>query len=77
MPLLRTHKITISIPNVDTKLGNYILCPKEILQKAYLDKKDSVIDFNGFPAKIIDVQITDDYIFMYLETNNVRLFSNQ
>lgn len=60
-------KMTISVPNADTNLGNYTVCPKEVIQKAYKDKIGGTIEFCGVPMKVVDVRITDEYIFMDLE----------
>lgn len=63
-----SKKITISIPNIDQKLGEYIYCTKEDLQKAYLGYIGKTIEFDGGLMKVVDVRLTKDYIFMDLES---------
>ena len=60
------NKITISVPNVDTNLGIYTVCPKEVLQKAYIDKIGGTIEFCEATMRVVDVRITDEFIFMDL-----------
>ncbi|MDF2800177.1 MAG: hypothetical protein K0S61_80 [Anaerocolumna sp.] len=59
--------IVISVPNKDTNIAPGIVCHKEALLKAYVDKIGSEFDFLGVPKKIVDVQKTDEYIIIFLE----------
>lgn len=53
---------TLVVPNRDSYLGNYTVCPKEVLQKAYVDKVGSNVDFCGRSMLVKEVKITDESI---------------
>ena len=52
-----------SIPNIDLRSSGTIV-PKEVLQKSYLAMIGETINFCGVPAKIIDVEITEEFIVL-------------
>lgn len=62
-----SNRITMKVPNRDILLRNATLYPKEVIQKGYTDKIGGTIDFCGVPMKVVDVRVTDDYIFVDLE----------
>lgn len=63
----KANKITITVPNKDDRIGNHMVCPKEVLQKAYMAKKGKTIVFDEELMNVIDVRITDDFIYIELE----------
>jgi hypothetical protein len=62
-----SSKITMTIPNTDTYMGAHTICPKEVLQKGYIDMIGKDINFCGVNGKVSGVRITEDYIFVDLE----------
>lgn len=62
-----SDKITIKQPYEDTMLGNYTVCPKEVMLKGYTDKIGSTIEFGGIPVKVVAVRTDDHYIYIEME----------
>jgi len=63
----------IKMPNADTMMGAYMVCPKEIMQEAWLSKVGTYIDWTDRPGadrvkrKIISVTFTDDEVIVEIE----------
>lgn len=55
------------VPNKDAMIGAYTVCPKEILQDAYLAKVGSYMELGGVITKILNVKITNDEIIIEME----------
>jgi hypothetical protein len=53
-----------TVANKDTYIGPFTLCPKEVLQKSYIDKIGHNIDYCGTLKKVISVKITEDSIIV-------------
>ena len=68
----QTDSLTVRVPNEDTMLGSYTVCPKEVAQAAYKSKIGQTIDFCGAIMKVKDVRITEEYIFIDLEKEIVK-----
>lgn len=63
---LKAKRLTITVPNEDMMIDQYTVCPKEMIQKAYLNNVGQPFDFCGDKRIISDVRITDDFIFIDL-----------
>jgi hypothetical protein len=59
--------MTFSIPNMDTFIEPYTICPKEVLQKSWLDIIGKGINFCGDKRIVKSVDITDEFIFVNLD----------
>jgi hypothetical protein len=62
---------TIKFPNVDTMMGSYTVCSKEVMLQAWLDKLGTIMDFTDkdlkpIKVKIVSVNVTEDEIVVEL-----------
>lgn len=60
-------EIKISMPNKDTMLGEYTICPNDVMIKAWLDKVGQYINFMDVKKKVLAVDVTPNFIFVTLK----------
>ena len=58
--------LTIVIPNVESHMDQFSLCPKEVMQKAYLDKLGKTVDVHGRSMIVLSVKIDQKNITIEL-----------
>jgi len=59
--------IVFKIPNKDAMLGEYTVCPKEILQEAWMAKIGTTVECEDGPHKILSVKITETEVIVEME----------
>ena len=59
--------VAITFPNEDTYVSPFTLCPKEVLQKSWIDKIGGTIMLCDAQRKVKSVHITDMNIYVELE----------
>lgn len=59
--------ITIRMPNKDSMVGSYTVCPKEVMQQAWLDKVGTSMEWAHESHKILTVKITDEEVIVEIE----------
>jgi hypothetical protein len=59
--------VTFQIPNKDTYISPFTLCPREVLQQSYIDKIGKTIDYFGDMKKVVSVKLTESEIIIELE----------
>jgi hypothetical protein len=60
----------LKVPNADTTISGYTVCPKAIMQKAWVDKVGSCIDWCGESTRVLSVIITDDEIIIKMNKDS-------
>lgn len=68
--------ITLTIPNKDSMVGPYTVCPKEVMQQAWLDKVGTSIEWAHESHKILAVKITDEEVIVEIEGNTTSSHSH-
>jgi hypothetical protein len=58
--------IAFSIPNVDTYIAPFTFCPKEVLQKSYIDMIGKKVNFCGVDRIVKNVMIDEANIIVQL-----------
>ena len=60
-------EIKISMSNEDIMMGDYTVCPKDVMIKAWMDKVGQYIDFMDVKKKVLEVEVTPNFIFITLK----------
>jgi hypothetical protein len=72
--MITNKPLTISFPNEDTYLNRYVVLPKDVAIKGYKEKIGKTIDFAGSKRKVLDVRVTDKFVFIDLGEAEVCKF---
>lgn len=67
--------VVFSIPNRDMYTDRFTKCPKEVLQKSYVDSIGKTIEFGGRPREVLNVNVTDEFIRIELSGISKDCFS--
>ena len=57
----------ITIHNKDAMVGVHVICPKEVLQEAWIAKVGTYVDWAHESHKILSVKITDEEVIVEIE----------